>query len=65
MNDPYLVLNRNPNSPDVIHHNPGEQCNTQADEMKGREVIDPDTAEALLNDGSAIRCRHCNLEGAP
>ena len=63
MSDPYLVLNRNPDSPDVIHHNPGESCNL--DDAKDRETIDPDTAEALLNDGTAIRCRHCNLEGAP
>lgn len=60
--EPRFVLNRNEGQ-DVIHLNPGERCNT--DDSKGREVIDPDTAEALLNHGDAVRCLHCYPEDAP
>ncbi len=57
--EPYFVLNVNPDGTDVLHRNPRESCNTQADEMPGREVIDAETADALLTMDSARRCGHC------
>lgn len=62
---PYYVLNTNPDGQDVLHESPGESCNTQADEMPGRQVIDTATAEALMASGSVRRCQHCYPEDAP
>ncbi len=45
--EPYFVLNVNDGT-DVLHRDPGERCNTQADEMEGRQTVDAKTAEALL-----------------
>lgn len=56
---PYYVLNVNPDGEDVLHRDPREVCNTQADEMPGREVIDQATAEVLQADGAVRLCRHC------
>lgn len=45
----------------VIHRLEGsERCNR--DDMKGRQKIDPLTADALLARGEANRCRHCYPE---
>lgn len=55
------VLNRNEDGRDVLHRNPGERCNT--DDAKGRQTVDPDTADALLAMGEAERCGHCYGEG--
>jgi len=57
--EPYYVLNVNPDGDDVLHRDPGERCNTQADEMKGRQVIDAHTADAMLSKNQAHACRHC------
>ena len=54
----YFVLNQNEGM-DTVHRNPRESCNTQADEMPGRQVIDAETADALLARGTARRCLHC------
>ena len=59
MTEPYFVLNRNEGT-DTVHRNPREECNV--DDAVGRQTIDPDTAEALLNSGDAVRCRHCYQE---
>lgn len=60
MSEPYIVLNRNEGT-DTVHRNPREECNL--DDAEDRSVIDPDTAEALLKSGDAVRCQHCNQEG--
>lgn len=59
MTEDRFVLNRN-DGVDVLHRNPSEVCNT--DDAIGRQTIDPDTADALLAMGDAIRCRHCYQE---
>lgn len=42
----------------VIHTRHGnESCNR--DDMKGRQTVDPATADALLSMGEARRCGHC------
>ena len=56
MTEPYFVLNVN-DGMDVLHRNPREECNT--DQAKGRQTVDPDTADALLTLGTAQRCQHC------
>ena len=55
---PYYVLNTDPNGPEVLHRNPREICNS--DDMEGREVLDASTAEALMAGGTVRRCKHCN-----
>ena len=64
MSDNIYILNVNPGGLDIIHARSGltERCNT--DQVKGRQTIDPDTADALLNLGEARRCEHCN-QGDP
>jgi hypothetical protein len=57
--EPYFVLNRNAGD-DTIHRNPREECNV--DDAEGRDWVDPDTAEALLKSGDAVRCQHCYPE---
>lgn len=57
--DPYYVLNRNADGSSVLHRDPGESCNTQADEMPGRTVIDPKTGAALEASGDVRLCKHC------
>jgi hypothetical protein len=54
--EPYFVLNRN-EGVDTLHRNPREECNV--DDAVDRQTIDPDTAEALLKSGAAVRCLHC------
>lgn len=58
----YFVLNRNGGGEDVIHRNPRNECNTEAEKMEGREAIDPETAESMLLSGLARKCAHCYLE---
>ena len=65
MSEPYYVLNRDEAGEDVIHENPRNQCNTEAEKMDGREVIDPETADAMLLSGLARRCGHCYQEDPP
>lgn len=60
MSEDRYVLNRN-EGVDTLHRNPGESCNT--DDAKGRQTIDADTADALLNMGEAVRCQHCYPQG--
>ena len=55
---PYYVLNRNSSGGDVLHRNPREVCNTQADEMSGREVIDEATALSMKLGGYVRLCQH-------
>jgi hypothetical protein len=62
MSNDYLVLNRNDSGEDVIHRNPRNECNTEAEKMDGREVIDAETADAMLLSGLARRCLICNKE---
>ena len=57
--EPYFVLNRN-EGVDTIHVEPREECNV--DDAEDRQTIDPDTAEALLKSGQAVRCQHCYQE---
>jgi hypothetical protein len=59
MSDPYYVLNQNAGI-DVVHVNPREECNV--DDAEGRQTIDAVTADAMLANGSARRCSHCNTE---
>jgi hypothetical protein len=42
---------------DTIHRDPLEQCNN--DDAEGRQVIDEQTAIALVEGGTALRCQHC------
>lgn len=57
MTDAYFVLNRN-DGEDTIHRESGdERCNR--DDMRGRQTIDAETADALLVNGTARRCQHC------
>ncbi len=56
--DAYYVLNVNEGI-DILHKNPREQCNSQADEMKGRQTVDAKTVDALLSKDQARRCGHC------
>lgn len=58
MSDP--VLNINPGREDVVHLDPGEQCNT--DDAEGRQAIDEDTAKALIALGEARACELCSKE---
>ena len=55
--DDYWVVNTNPNGLDIVHRNPREECNL--DDARGRDVIDAETADALLSIGEARRCEHC------
>lgn len=58
MNDqPQYFLNVN-EGVDTLHRYPAfEQCN--ADGMHDRQVVDAETADALLALGDARRCEHC------
>ncbi len=56
--DAYYILNGNEGI-DILHRNPREQCNTQSDEMKGRERIDSKTADALIATDQARWCEYC------
>lgn len=56
---PYFVLNRNEGL-DTIHRNPREECNV--DDVEGRQVVDAETADAMLAHDQARRCEHCYLE---
>lgn len=58
-----FVLNANEDDLDVLHRNPREECNT--DDATGRQIVDPDTADALLAMGEAAKCQHCYTEGDP
>lgn len=56
--DGQYILNQN-DGVDTIH-DPAhltENCNT--DDIKGRELIDEFTAEAMLHRGDAVACQHC------
>lgn len=55
-----LVLTVKPDDLDVLHRNPREECNT--DDAARRLNVDPDTADALLLRGQAVRCQNCNPE---
>ncbi len=57
--EPVYVLNRNEGT-DILHRDAGERCNV--DDSQGRQAIDAETADALLTNGSAVRCRHCYAE---
>lgn len=59
MSEPYYVLNVNAGGMDVLHRNPRNECNTEAAKMDGRQTVDPDTADALLTMGEAVKCQHC------
>lgn len=53
---PY-ILNRNAGM-DILHvEHPFEECNV--DDANGVELIDDETAEALLAIDEARRCEHC------
>ncbi len=56
---PRFVLNVNAGE-DVIHRNPGEECNT--DDAVDRSTIDRASANAMLKRGLARRCEHCSWE---
>lgn len=56
------ILNENEGQ-DVVHHNPGERCNT--DDVEGRQVVDSSTAHAMVDRGDARRCEHCEQEDSP
>ena len=58
----YFVLNGNPGEDDVLHRNPREECNL--DDSKGRQTVDPETADALLALGTK-RCQHCYAKETP
>ena len=51
-----VLLNRN-DGIDVLHPHPGEQCNS--DDAEGKQWVDADTADAMLNLGQAKLCAHC------
>ncbi len=55
--EPRFVLNRNRGDIDTLHRNPREECN--ADDVRGRQNVDSETADALLEMGEAKRCLHC------
>ncbi len=54
--EPRYVLNRNEGI-DTLHRNAGESCNL--DDSQGRQNVDSETADALLEMGEAKRCLHC------
>lgn len=56
MSEDRWVLNAN-EGVDTIHRNPREECNT--DQATGRKAVDEFTAEAMLNAGDAVPCKHC------
>lgn len=46
----------------VLHLEHGdERCNR--DDMRGRQLIDPATADALLTSGEATWCQYCDPTG--
>ena len=56
------IVNINPDGLDVLHKQHGdERCNR--DDMRDRQVIDPDTADALYRMEEARRCQVCWPEG--
>jgi hypothetical protein len=56
-------LNRNPGV-DVLHlEHPFEEC--QTDDAKGMEMVDDETASALLAIGEARACEHCHPLAEP
>ena len=57
-----VILNVNPDGIDVLHPDPGEQCNT--DDAEGRQRVDARTAAALLARGEARLCEHCGSSEA-
>lgn len=51
-------LNHNFGGKDVLHKDPSEEsCNL--DDADKVELVDDDTAEALLSIGGARKCEHC------
>ena len=52
-----VLLNRNAGV-DVLHEDPGEECNT--DDAEDRKYVDEDTAEALVSTRQATWCQHCS-----
>lgn len=55
-----IVLNVNDDDLDVVHVNPREECNI--DDSIAAQLIDATTANAMLAEGVAVRCGHCNTE---
>ena len=56
-----FILNIN-DGEDTIHRAAGltESCNT--DDVVGKQFIDVQTAAAMLDRGTAVRCQLCNRE---
>ena len=54
--DRYVVTRRS--GVDTLHRNPREECNL--DDSERDEQVDEFTAEALILNGDAIACGHCN-----
>ena len=48
---------------DVLHRDPGEQC--QMDDTENEESIDASTYEAMKAGGHARLCRHCHPQEDP
>ena len=61
MTDKVYILNTNPAEVDVLHSRAGltEECNT--DQVEGRQLVDADTADALVQHGDARFCQHCGV----
>lgn len=60
MTEPLIFLLNTPEGDEqaVLHTLHGdERCNR--DDMKGRQKIDAETADALVSLGEARRCEHC------
>ena len=55
------VVNLNPEKPHVIHHWPGEVCNT--DQADKKVYLDRQEIDELLDSGAAVACEHCLPEG--
>ena len=57
--DGYVLINLPEDSEIAVLHKAegSEMCNR--DDIKGRQKIDPLTADALLTRGEARQCRHC------
>lgn len=60
--EPRYLVTLIPDGLDVLHRNPGDSCELDAD--YGCQSIDPDTADALQSMGEARQCQHCWPEGA-
>ena len=58
------VLNENPDGIDILHPDPREECNSEHHSIKGRSVVDAETADALIQLGQARLCGHCGSRAA-